>query len=46
MSESFHGLQLSLFNITDDLNGVQIGLFNLIKNKERFSWLPLVNWQF
>jgi len=39
-------LQLGVVNIADNANGLQIGLFNMIKSKEKFSWLPIVNWQF
>lgn len=39
-------LQLGLVNIADNANGIQIGLFNMISSKEKFSWLPIVNWQF
>jgi hypothetical protein len=40
------GLQLSLVNLADDLYGVQVGLVNVIRSKERFSFLPIVNWKF
>lgn len=45
-AETFSGFQLSLVNIAENLNGLQIGIFNLAKNKEKFSWLPIVNWHF
>ena len=41
------GCQLGLVNISDRVNGVQIGLFNYIE--ENPGWLkvlPIVNWSF
>lgn len=29
-----------------NMNGVQIGLINIIKNKDKFPILPIVNWNF
>jgi len=40
------GLQLGFVNLAQSAHGVQIGLFNMISSKEKFSWLPIVNWQF
>lgn len=40
------GLQLGLINYADDLYGVQIGLVNIIRSKEAFGVLPIVNWKF
>jgi hypothetical protein len=45
-ADDFAGLQLSLVNFAEDLHGVQIGLINIIRSKERFSFLPIVNWKF
>ena len=39
-----HGLAIGLINITEELHGVQIGLVNIARNKDRFPFLPLVNW--
>ena len=43
---SFKGFQLGIVNWVDNMDGLQIGLFNMITAKEKFSWLPIVNWQF
>jgi len=40
------GLQLGFINYADDLHGIQIGLINIIKSKDAFGVLPLVNWKF
>lgn len=45
-ASNFSGLQLSFVNVADDLYGVQIGLVNVIRSKEAFSLLPIVNWKF
>jgi hypothetical protein len=44
--ESFSGLQLSFLNIADELDGLQVGILNVAKNKTKFRWLPIVNWNF
>jgi hypothetical protein len=43
-ASSFSGLQVSLVNVADDLYGVQVGLVNVIRSKETFAFLPIVNW--
>ncbi len=40
------GFQLGLINYADDYYGLQIGLINIIKSKDAFGVLPLVNWKF
>ena len=45
-SGRMEGLQVSFVNIADDMNGLQVGFINVIRSKERFSVLPLVNWKF
>ena len=40
------GLQVSFVNIANDMNGVQVGLINIIRSKDRFPVLPIVNWKF
>jgi hypothetical protein len=44
-AEYLGGFQLALVNIANDMNGVQVGLINIIRSKERFPVLPLVNWK-
>ena len=39
------GLQFGFVNVADDMNGFQVGLINIIRSKERFPVLPLVNWK-
>ncbi len=39
------GLQFGLVNVADDMNGFQVGLINIIRSKERFPVLPIVNWK-
>ena len=41
---SQRGLAIGLLNIAEELHGVQLGLINIARNKERFSVLPLVNY--
>ena len=41
-----HGFQLSLVNIAEDMEGVQVGLINIIRSKPTLWILPLVNWKF
>lgn len=38
------GLAIGLLNITEELHGFQVGLVNIARNKEHFSFLPLVNY--
>ena len=45
-ASSFSGLQVSFVNVADDLYGVQVGLVNVIRSKETFAFLPIVNWKF
>jgi hypothetical protein len=40
------GFQFSLVNVAEDMYGVQVGLINIIRSKEDFPILPLVNWKF
>jgi hypothetical protein len=42
----FSGFQMALVNVADDLYGVQVGLLNIIRSKERFPFVPIVNWKF
>jgi len=44
---SFSGFQLGLLNITETMgSGLQIGIINIIKNKEKLKLFPIVNWKF
>ena len=45
-AQRLSGFQLALLNIADDLYGLQVGLINIIRSKDRFPVLPLVNWKF
>jgi hypothetical protein len=40
------GFQLGIVNIANDMNGMQVGLVNIIRSKESFPVLPIVNWKF
>ena len=42
----FEGLMFSVFNMTEDMYGVQIGLINIISSKAKLKFLPIVNWKF
>lgn len=42
----FSGLQLAIFNYTDSMNGIQIGLINIIKKGGFFPWFPIFNFSF
>ena len=43
----FSGFQLGFVNITDTMtSGLQIGIINIIKNKEKLKFFPIVNWKF
>ena len=33
-------------SIAEDLYGLQIGLINIIRSKDRFPIRPIVNWKF
>lgn len=45
-AERFEGFQLALVNFAEDMYGLQIGLINIIRSKESFPVLPIVNWNF
>ncbi len=46
-AQEFSGLQFGFVNITDVMtSGLQIGLINIIKNKEKLKFFPIVNWKF
>lgn len=45
-SEHCSGLELGIINYSNSMNGLQIGLLNIISGKEKWSILPIVNWQF
>jgi hypothetical protein len=45
-AEYMRGFQLSLVNVADDMYGIQVGLINVIRSKDDFPILPLVNWKF
>lgn len=46
-AEEFSGLQFGFVNITNTMtSGLQIGLINIIKNKEKLKLFPIVNWKF
>ena len=40
------GLQVAIVNFAEDLHGLQIGLINIIRSKDDFPILPIVNWKF
>lgn len=40
------GLEFGIVNYAHTMNGLQIGLLNIISGKEKWSWFPIVNWQF
>lgn len=44
--ESGEGFMLGLVNIANSFRGLQIGLVNMITEKERWGFLPIVNWRF
>lgn len=44
-AEYLGGFQLALVNVANDMNGIQVGLINIIRSKEHFPVLPLVNWK-
>ena len=43
-SGRFSGLQFAIVNYTESLNGLQIGLINIIKKGGFMPWFPIVNW--
>jgi len=43
---SSRGLSIGIFNRTEKLHGVQIGLLNFAGNNGRFPWLPILNAHF
>jgi hypothetical protein len=46
-ADEFSGVQIGWVNITEVMrSGLQIGLVNIIKSKEKLSFLPIVNWSF
>ena len=46
-ADEFSGLQFGFVNITETMtSGLQIGLINIIKNKEKLKLFPIVNWKF
>ena len=40
------GLSIGVFNWTEELHGVQVGLLNYAGNNSRFRWLPFFNAHF
>jgi hypothetical protein len=40
------GLSIGLFNRTEELHGIQVGLLNYAGNNDRYRWLPLINAHF
>ena len=45
-SGKFSGLQLAIVNYAESMNGVQIGLINIIKKGGFMPWFPIANWGF
>ena len=45
-ADYMRGFQLSLVNVAEDMYGVQVGLINIIRSKDEFPVLPIVNWKF
>ena len=46
-STEHHGLSIGIFNRTEKLRGVQIGLINYAGNNPKgLRWLPLINMHF
>lgn len=41
-----HGVTMGLYNYTDELYGIQFGVWNVAKNKKHFKKLPLINFNF
>jgi len=47
VTDQMKGFQLGLVNVTNSMvSGLQIGIVNIIKDKEKLPVLPLVNWRF
>jgi hypothetical protein len=44
--ERSRGLSIGLFNRTEELDGVQVGLLNYAGNNARFRWMPFLNAHF
>ncbi|MBT3346510.1 MAG: hypothetical protein HN404_26170, partial [Gemmatimonadetes bacterium] len=42
----FHGVQFGLWNTVQSLEGLQIGIINLIRSGQPRGFLPIVNWNF
>jgi hypothetical protein len=40
------GLSIGIVNIAEELNGIQLGIINIAKNKSRFKTLPIINASF
>jgi hypothetical protein len=45
-ADYLYGFQLALVNIAEDMEGLQVGLINIIRSKPTLWILPLVNWKF
>lgn len=45
-SGKFSGLQIAIVNYADAMNGIQIGLINIIKKGGFMPWFPLFNFSF
>ncbi|MGL4393538.1 MAG: LA_2272 family surface repeat-containing protein [Fusobacteriaceae bacterium] len=45
-SQVMNGFQIGAFNFAGKLQGVQIGLFNVIRNRENFNGIPIMNLNF
>ena len=46
-ASDFSGLQFGIVNVAEVMrSGLQIGLINIIKNKEKLKLFPFVNWRF
>lgn len=45
-SGKFSGLQLAIVNYAESMNGLQIGLVNIIKKGGWMPWFPIANWSF
>jgi hypothetical protein len=42
----FHGLQVAIFNYTNTMNGIQLGLINVIKQGGFLPFFPIFNFSF
>ncbi len=46
-ASDFSGLMFGVVNVAETMrSGLQIGLINIIKNKEKLKLFPIVNWRF